>query len=146
MDDNRGNKKITLTIDSNYNDTVLVAMSIRGICAITSLSSDDINRIELSLIEVVNNAIEHAYGGMAGNAIEVRLELVVGRSIHIVVSDWGESMDKKQLNQSPKLGSRNPTFFLESGRGLSIVKQLMDEVHYSVSEDGKNSFSMKRLL
>ena len=137
---------IILEIESELANTTLIAMAVRGLCGMTTLSSVDINRMELCVVEVVNNSMEHAYNNEKGHRIQVDFCLMKNH-LTITVSDWGRSMDKIRLeekNISTILD--DPSACLCSGRGLLIVQSLMDEVDYQ-SANGKNNFVMtKRLL
>ncbi|OQX35762.1 MAG: hypothetical protein B0D91_10175 [Oceanospirillales bacterium LUC14_002_19_P2] len=138
---------IQLLIDSRLEDTVLVAMAVRGLCAMTGLTAEEVNRIELCVVEITNNAIEHAYSGAAGNAVEVMINLSIDE-LEIVVSDWGHAMESVQnggVSDMQNLTAADPESWSCSGRGLNIVEQLMDDVSY-ISSDGKNSFYMSKKL
>ncbi|MTI14307.1 ATP-binding protein [Sansalvadorimonas verongulae] len=137
---------LSLSINSQIEDTVLVAMAIRGVCSMIGLTLEDINRIELCVVEVVNNAIEHAYSGCSGSRVDVEVVIEPGNRLEIIVKDKGKSM--------PALGDiaavqvpdpANPDTWTTSGRGLPIVEQLMDAIHYESNESG-NAFHMIRQL
>ncbi|WP_211828856.1 ATP-binding protein [Kistimonas asteriae] len=138
---------IQLLIDSRLEDTVLVAMAIRGLCAMTGLTAEEVNRVELCVVEITNNAIEHAYSSALGNAVEVVINLSTDE-LEIVVSDWGQAMAAVQssgMSDLQHLTAADPESWSCSGRGLNIVEQLMDDVSY-ISSDGKNSFYMSKNL
>ncbi len=134
-----------LAINSVVEDAVLVAMAIRGVCQMTDLSPKDINRIELCVVEVVNNAIEHAYHGQEGHRVEVELRYLPRVSLELVISDFGEPMPEGHSTPIAAPDPLNPETWAVSGRGLSIVEQLMDRIDYKSCE-GRNSFHMIRDL
>ncbi|CAM3524374.1 ATP-binding protein [Parendozoicomonas haliclonae] len=140
---------LTLSIDSRLEDTVLVAMAVRGVCAMTAMSQKELNRMELCVVEVVNNAIEHAYQGRSGHRIEVELIYSPEENLEIVVSDYGSAMPEEVRPENKKElvvpDPHNPDTLLASGRGLAIVEKLMDHIHYQ-SHEGRNSFHMFRAL
>ncbi len=140
-------QRITLSIGSHLEDTVLVAMAVRGVCGMTSLSTEDINKIELCVVEVVNNAIEHAYKGLDNELVEVDVLLDPAKAIEIIVRDQGVSMDPALgMGTSMSVPDPNdPETWLASGRGLPIVERLMDEVRYESNDQG-NAFHMIRQL
>ncbi len=138
---------LSMSINSLMADTVLVAMAVRGVCGMTSLNQTEINHIELCVVEVVNNAIEHAYKGEAGHSVGVDVVLSPGERLEIIIRDQGQSMpdlagDKKSITE-PDPG--DPDTWMVSGRGLPIVEQLMDDIQYKASEAG-NAFTMVRRL
>ncbi len=136
---------LKLSINSYLKDTVLVAMAVRGVCAMTSLSQTDINRFELCVVEVVNNAIEHAYCGEGGHQVEVDVFYTPDRSLEVVVSDFGTPMVPQGKTELQPLDPLNPDTWTASGRGLPIVERLMDKTRYQ-SSNGRNSFHMIRTL
>lgn len=144
MSDSR--QLLTLKIDSQLTNTTLVAMAIRGVCAMTTLSPVEINRLELCLVEIVNNAIEHAYDNEAGHSVEVCVWLD-NETMNLSVSDWGSSIPEDVIadHEPEPHDPDNPETWLCSGRGLHIVNKLMDQVSYK-TDDGKNSFIMSKQL
>lgn len=139
-------QSLHLEIDSQLSNTTLIAMAVRGLCSITVLSPVEINRLELCLVEVVNNAIEHAYGNESGHRVSVQID-VKKESITITVKDQGKAMSPEVLeeNKEPELDLDSPESWLCSGRGLHIVKNLMDSVSYH-SEDDTNRLVMTKQI
>ena len=144
MTDDQG-QTLRLEIDSELANTTLVAMAIRGLCAMTALSPVEVNRVELCVVEIVNNAIEHAYGNESGHKVEVVAHL--GPSdLTLTVSDWGMTMGRGKLESaSLPVELDDPALWLDSGRGLPIVHSLMDSVHYQ-RDGNKNSFVMRKRI
>ncbi len=137
-------QSIQLSIDSQFKHTVLVARAIRGICATTSLSQTEINRIELCVVEVLNNVIEHAYGHKSGHKIEVDILIVHNDRINITITDYGKKITEPLENLTAPFDDvipDNPDTWACRGRGLSIVEQIMDGVDYQ-AEGNSNRFSM----
>lgn len=137
-----GEKRLKLEIDSKLSDTVMAAMAVRGVCEIANFSSVEVSRLEICLVEILNNIIEHAYSYQTGHTVEVIVTLtplVMG----ITISDWGFSIPAKEQAalQGITEGVDMPSDYQVNGRGLFIVKHLMDSVGYS-SEAGKNSLFM----
>ncbi len=137
---------LSLEIDSKLSNTTLMAMAVRGVCAMTTLSPVETNRLELCLVEIVNNAIEHAYENQAGNSVHVQLELD-DAVIRLIVSDYGKSIpqDSLQKDAESELNPEQSDTWLCSGRGLHIVNKLMDAVSYQRIGE-KNSFIMEKRL
>lgn len=140
MTDDQG-QTLRLEIDSDLANTTLIAMAVRGLCAMTALSPVEVNRVELCVVEIVNNAIEHAYGHEKGHKVEVAAHLAQS-ALTLTVSDWGKAMVKGKLESaSMPVDLDDPALWLDSGRGLPIVQNLMDSVSYHRDGD-KNSFVM----
>src|SRR3712207_7467379 len=65
---------INLFIDSDLDKVAQIALAIRGLC--TGLVSDDeLDAVELSVVEAINNVIKHGYGGEPGREIQVQVGL-----------------------------------------------------------------------
>ncbi|WP_257295237.1 ATP-binding protein [Endozoicomonas sp. YOMI1] len=144
MTDEKG-QAVRLEIDSELANTTLIAMAVRGLCAMTTLSPVEVNRVELCVVEIVNNAIEHAYGNEKGHKVEVGVSLLQA-CIMLTISDWGKPMDQGKLgSRDMSVDPDNPAAWLCSGRGLPIVQSLMDNVEYQTVGD-KNSFIMSKQI
>ncbi|WP_020583549.1 ATP-binding protein [Endozoicomonas elysicola] len=144
MMDEKG-QTVRLEIDSELANTTLVAMAVRGLCAMTTLSPVEVNRVELCVVEIVNNAIEHAYGSEKGHKVEVSVNLLKSY-LTLTISDWGKPMDEGKLgDKNFPVDADDPAAWLCSGRGLPIVQSLMDKVEYQ-SVDDKNSFIMSKQI
>ena len=82
--------------------------------------------IRLSLSEALANAVEHGCKSDPDKLVQICVECDPGKGILIVVKDPGAGFDPGQI-PSPIEGER---IFAEGGRGVFIINQLMDEVHY----------------
>jgi serine/threonine-protein kinase RsbW len=134
---------LTLRIDSQFEHVVLVGLSLRAICAAVPLDDADVNAVELCVVEAVNNAIEHAYGAEAGHAVEVEVTLD-GEALRIAVRDRGRTMDWEAAWDRINVHALNDELS-EGGRGLFIIRSLMDGLSYA-SADGWNMLRMIKRL
>ena len=144
MTDDQG-QALRLEIDSELANTTLIAMAVRGLCAMTALSPVEVNRVELCVVEIVNNAIEHAYDYEKGHKVEIVVYLGP-TALTVTVSDWGKPLAKGKLESaSLPADPDDPALWLSSGRGLPIVHSLMDSVNYQ-RDGNKNSFIMCKYI
>ena len=134
-------KKVQLNITSCYEHVSLVA---KGICNMI-YSCYDIDEfsgaIELSFVEVANNVVEHAYGDEKDHEIEFELALQSGE-VSITIIDTGIAMPAENMEREidwDSLDKDDIDSWDTSGRGLQIVKDLMDEVSYW-SDSGRKLF------
>jgi serine/threonine-protein kinase RsbW len=109
-----------------------------------SLDADEqaIRDLQLAVDEVCSNSIRHGYGGQGGQ-IEVSVERI-GRSIRVVVRDWGMAFDPEQI-PVPDLGVPLEDRAL-GGLGLFLVQQVMDDVRFEFNDSKGNSVTMFRRL
>jgi|SRR5271170_621116 len=118
---------INLTIDSHFRDVFLVGLAVQRICSSIPLSDQSTFEIELAVVEAVNNSIEHACHNQPGHPITVQLSLSADR-ITVIVSDSGEAAES--LRETPALETVDPSNPPDRGRGLQIMRAVMDEVAY----------------
>jgi serine/threonine-protein kinase RsbW len=137
-------KSITLTIGSELANVALVGAAVSRLSEFSSLNRDQVNRLELAVVEAVNNAIEHAYGYAPGYDVEVELRMD-DNEIMVTIHDTGNSMPSNAVNTivgedeapMPLVEGFNEDL-PEGGWGLLLIKSLTDDVSYS-SEAGRNS-------
>ena len=82
--------------------------------------------IELALREALANAIEHGSGHDPSKEIQCCVACDHARGMLIVVRDLGPGFDPASI-PSPVLGQN---LFSTGGRGIYLINQLMDEVHF----------------
>ena len=129
---------ITLRIENRLDDVCLIGLSIRGMCRALTLDADAIDAVELCVVEAVNNAVEHAYGDGLGNVVEV--DVSVGpAALRIAVRDCGRAMDWSAA--CARADAYAADILTDGGRGIFIIRSLMDEVSYD-SADGWNVLTM----
>ncbi|MEA1867603.1 MAG: ATP-binding protein [Thermodesulfobacteriota bacterium] len=140
-------KVIKIVIDSKLKEVPSVGKKVRRICSSMRLPSFEAFQIELCVVEAVTNSIKHAYRLEAGHQVEITLSIVSDKFI-FDICDTGISMDSKLLEEkslSLSVDADNLENILEKGRGLAIIKKIMDNVAYT-SKQGKNCFSMIKKL
>lgn len=131
---------IQFIIASRIQDVRLIGLAVNKLCSFHGFSEMDAFGIELCVVEAVTNAIEHAYGCELGHQVRVILNLHPDRA-EIEVRDQGSPMDASLLEEAgcAKLDCVPDDVELLSvrGRGLSIMKEMMDAVSYL--QDGEEN-------
>jgi serine/threonine-protein kinase RsbW len=119
---------------------------VRAACVGLGLTARAAGEIELSVVEAVNNAIEHAYQRAEDGTVEVMLD-GDGARLRIEVCDRGLRMPPDTLAavRPPEVDTDDVASLPEGGMGLFIVTQLMDDVRYE-SRAGRNILIMERRL
>jgi serine/threonine-protein kinase RsbW len=92
--------------------------------------------LNLVLTEALSNVIKYAGGASEALRVCIRVE---GGSLSIEVYDQGEGFE------FDKLPYDEPEALAERGRGMFIIRQLMDSVDYYKTKDG-NVLEMKKKL
>ena len=141
-------KKIKLTIESNLDDVPLVGIAVNRFCVYASFSETDAFNVELCVVEAVTNSIKHAYDERGGREITVIFSLFESEVV-FEICDTGRSMDPEKLRRADL--SRCPVdkdlidMISECGRGLGIMKKIMDHIEYR-SENETNCLILKKKI
>lgn len=133
----------TFTIISDYNLVGQLVDDINNFLNEEKAEAHIRNAVTICLTEGVNNVIKHSYKGEPGNTVEVQVRKN-NNLLEINIVDEGApraNLEVRELNFDPEDIDSLP----ESGMGLFIIKQLMDEMSY-YSINGKNYFSLKKWL
>lgn len=139
-------RTLRMDIDSRPECIELLSNALHDICHLT-LPVVEIARINLAMVEAVNNAVEHAYHGESGHPVWVEFDLTPDH-FRLRVCDQGQPMAPGRLAATPELAEpdpEDPATWSARGRGLAIIKSCMDTVEYQV-QDGINTLTMRRNL
>jgi len=110
------------------------------ISAELNFRNSDIDDLSIAITELFNNAIHHGNKNEAGKRITVQYRAEAS-GIRISVKDQGEGFVPDEIKDP--LAPEN--LLAESGRGLYLVKKLMDDVEIKIHEDGCEIIIMKKL-
>ena len=92
--------------------------------------------VEVALIEALANAVKHGCQNNPSKLVEVCVACDDSRGLLIVIRDPGPGFDPSSI-PNPVLGQN---LFSTHGRGIFLINQLVDEVHY---EKGGTEIHMK---
>ncbi len=141
-------KQIKFTIESNLKNVFLIGLAVNKISSHIGLNELESYRLELCVVEAVNNAIIHAYDKEAGNKVEVVFNIYPDRLV-LDVYDTGKPMQGNLLEQKDISSLEFEPGDLDSipggGRGIAIMKEIMDSMDYK-TEDGKNCLTMTKKI
>jgi|Wag4MinimDraft_11_1082651.scaffolds.fasta_scaffold00155_7 serine/threonine-protein kinase RsbW len=99
--------------------------------------SDLAFQMNLALTEASSNAILHGCKNNPEHYVKVKLELI-DDSLTLEVSDNGSGFDLEAVS--------TPEPYQDKGRGLFIIKQLMDSVEYKVSDEETKFVMHKKIV
>jgi anti-sigma regulatory factor (Ser/Thr protein kinase) len=98
---------------------------------------EDIESLILATVEVVNNAIQHAYLNQPGK--EIKISLTFNDKYTIVeIVNYGLCIEKEPSYDLPASES-------ERGRGWFIIKSCVDQVSFR-SKDGINNITLVKSI
>lgn len=143
-----GHRGITLIIDSDLNNTPLMGSAVNRLCQAASLSDKEASDIELCVVEAVTNSIIHCYRGEPGHEVRVALTFT-GEEVVVEIWDNGCPLEAGKLERAylpcPPAGGRDISAIPERGRGLAIIKEIMDGVAYRTTRAGNCLTLRKRV-
>ncbi len=135
--------KKTFSLISDYEQVTGINIIIHQFLDNENVEAHIGNGVEICLTEALNNVIKHSYKGEQNHKIDVNVA-VDEKMLEIQIVDEGESRENleiKELDFDPEDINALP----ESGMGLYIIKQLMDELDY-YKLNGKNYFVLRKYL
>lgn len=134
-----GFKRVQFTIDSDLEHVSLIGMAVNKLCLASSFSSADAYNLELCVVEAVTNSIKHSYCGEKGKEVIVVFTLSKD-CLTIDVCDYGIAMDPNILENAnikyPDCEREDIENIADCGRGIGIMKTIMDSVTYASGEEG----------
>lgn len=135
--------ELEINISSDYDEVVKVNEAVNDFLGKQGIEELIRNAFDICLTEALNNVIKHAYKEEKGKSIQVKVIKDVN-FIEVNIIDEGmprTNLEIKKLEYDPNDLNSLP----ESGMGLFIIQQLMDELDY-FSINGKNYFVLKKWL
>jgi serine/threonine-protein kinase RsbW len=141
---------LRFSLESRLDEIYLVSLVVGQVCRHMGIDGVLAYQIELCAVEGVTNAIRHAYGLKAGNEVTVVIRFDETR-IDLEIQDRGHSMEPQYVERL-RNGSNVLDFdpsdipaLPESGMGLQIIHEVMDETAYT-SEVGVNCLKLSKVL
>lgn len=138
---------ITLTIPTRLDCIELIGESLRALCPLAGLTDAESYRIELGVVEALNNVVEHAYSFQPDGRVSLELFFEPER-IRFVIRDLGRPRPADLPIDPADPRTFDPTnrdSWPEGGMGLFIMSEVMDSVTYERGE-GENRLTLIRNL
>jgi serine/threonine-protein kinase RsbW len=133
-------KEISCTIHSRLEELSKIEHLSEKVARKMDLSEDQQDNLSIAVTEAVGNAIVHGNKKDSRKKVYIIFQLEKDR-VKVTVRDEGRGFDPDQLTDP--LDPRN--IMKESGRGLFILKTLMDDVSFTFSPKGTTIyFVMKK--
>ena len=131
------------SLKSEYHNIGQVSKKIKSFLKNEKIDTEIIDKILISLMEALNNSIEHSYLEKPGNDIDV-IVTTSRTKVEIDIMETGiarTNFEKPQLQFDPDDLSTAP----EGGMGLYIIDTLMDSISYK-SNAGVNTTSFYKRI
>lgn len=120
-----------MTIPSDANRIKDVEKITERIAKYMKFSEDDRDSLAIAVTEIVGNAISHGNRNDAKKSVSITFDYF-GDTIIVHIQDEGEGFNEEEIDDP--LHPEN--LLKESGRGIFIVKALIDEIEISRNEKG----------
>jgi anti-sigma regulatory factor (Ser/Thr protein kinase) len=136
---------ISFCIDSQLNQISLIRAALSGVLSHLGVVEADIFSLELAVTEIINNTLEHGYGGATDKPIEVKVN-VTGADVQIDLSDKAPPFPKDQLYRlegDPKPLEDPSEEWPMRGHGLQIVRQIVDSIALTSHQD-RNHLTIRK--
>jgi len=123
--------KICVSLPSNVNMLGLIDKVVEGLSEYLNLDAEAHNALAISVIEAGTNAIQHGNQYDESKLVDLAFE-IYPRSLKITVKDKGRGFNLNQVES--ELKDADPLRF--RGRGILIMRELMDEVDFDFTKTG----------
>lgn len=124
-------EKICCTISSQLDELHCADRLTEDVAKIASLSDDKKNNLAIAVTEAVGNAIVH--GNKENPEKKVYIEFRLRKAdIQVIVKDEGAGFNPDEI-EDPLLPKN---LLKERGRGIFILTELMDRVHFQFTNNG----------
>lgn len=133
-------QSINLKIRSSHDHVYLIGRAVTGIIKEMVKDEQELYLLELAVCEAVTNSIKHAYKGTSGNYVDLEIN-VSETELVFKIKDKGQSLGNGilrniKIDEESICGNT-----CEGGRGIPLIKRIMDQVHY-YSDDEENCLTM----
>lgn len=130
-----------LQLASKPQNIARVESFLKRVQQVISLDEIQLNKVMVALTEAVNNAIVHGNKADPSKRVQVLCD-VTPEALHFRVLDQGTGFDPGKV-ESPL---KEENLLRESGRGIFLMRTLMDRVSFSYHPDGMEVHMMMRLV
>ncbi|MBN1121445.1 MAG: anti-sigma factor antagonist [Anaerolineae bacterium] len=130
-----------LVVSGRYENIPLIIDLVREAAADAGFDEPTVYHCQMSVDEACTNIVEHAYGGEDRGDIEVTCT-VAENVFSVTLLDQGQPFDPESI-PVPVIDS-DIHRIRPGGIGLHLMRQLMDEVHFSFSGEGNRLTMVKR--
>lgn len=133
-----------VVIDADLEQVVKLRASTRAVCRAAGLGEEEAEAVALAVGEAVTNVIVHGYSGARGEIISLTARAKAER-IEIRIRDRARPAPAHVFSTRTRAdlpdGPLDP-----SGRGLEVIRSVMDRIRYCTDENHTNELILERWL
>lgn len=130
-----------LTIQSSLESLKIIRNFVMEFCLRNKIAEKSINNIVLAVDEACTNIVKHAYKNQEGGIVSVKLKLENDK-LSIELEDLGAKFNTEEVPNA-----NIEEYYKEhkkGGWGIYLIKKIMDLVHYTRSDEGKNYLLLEK--
>ncbi len=134
-------ERIVLKLDLVVPSSVrVIDKAVAGITHLIGASGCpiELERVDLVMREALANAIVHGNRNNPAKSVRICIAIQEDCGLLIIVKDVGEEFDPTHLPNPTKGGNR----FKSHGRGIFLIRQLMDEVEFNCDSGTEISMTL----
>ncbi|ANE48107.1 serine/threonine protein kinase [Paenibacillus swuensis] len=132
---NASDKYVSLRLPADAEYVDIVRLTLYGIAVKMGFTYEQVEDMKVAVSEACNNAVLHAYEGIAAGYMEIRFERGID-SLTITVKDEGKSFDVGGRDtENASMHNKQLDEVQAGGLGLYLMQALMDDVRVE-SETG----------
>jgi serine/threonine-protein kinase RsbW len=133
--------EVQITIHSRFEELDLLDSLSEALLRHLGFRDEAVERAALAVREAAANAIQHGNGADSEEPVVVRFQ-VDNRDLVIEVADLGQGFDPEALPDP--LAPEN--LLKKSGRGILLMKSLLDDVAFRFEDRGGTVVTMRKRL
>ncbi len=130
-----------LVVSGRYENIPLIIDLVREAAVDAGFDEPTVYHCQMSVDEACTNIVEHAYGGEDRGNIDITCT-VAENVFSVTLLDQGKPFDPESV--PPPVIDSDIHKIKPGGIGLHLMSQLMDEVHFSFSDEGNRLTMVKR--
>jgi serine/threonine-protein kinase RsbW len=131
--------RFSLILPTGSESELVAVRALEQIATYTELNEGNIDKVKLALIEACINASEHSRSFEK----KIRIYFIVRpEALEVQVEDRGQSFDPVEV-QARIVREADP-LSQKRGRGLALIKEMMDEVRFEKTDVGTRLSMVKR--
>lgn len=134
---------ISFRIPAQLGNICLLGISARALFSSLGFDKTKAFHLELAVVEAANNIVLHAYQQQEHQTLEMEFSVASDR-VTCTFVDQGKAADFLK-ERSPASPPNDIRLLPENRRGLSLIRQIMDEVSYTRREEN-NILSLVKYL